>query len=163
VTTYTHVTTVLDALVALFTSALPELAVNGGILDGPPTTNLPDDYAAVGYNPGTVARPQVAAVRGRQELSDYINDGVVETFEIFCQIATYSGDMGMSVPRSRTLTYFNELSGALAADRSLGGLVPLPGKAEVGDMQWYLEQGGDLGGTVVTVVFTITCRIEFMQ
>jgi hypothetical protein len=163
VTTSTHVPQVIDALIALFKSALPELDSKGGIFDGPPTTNLPADVALVAFNPGTVARPQVAAVKSRQDLSEYIPGGTREEMEIFCQISAHEGDVDISIPRSRCLTYFNELSTALAADRSLGGVVPLPGKATVSSVDWYLEQGGeDFFGCSATVVFTITCAVEFM-
>lgn len=161
-TDWTHATLLLDALGVMLRAALPALDAEGGIIDGPPTTALPDDYIIYGYNPGTVARPQVAAVRGRSELSDYIPGGIAEQFEVFCQISTYGGDTNISVLRSRTMGYFNAVSAALAADRSLGGSVPLPGKAIINNMDWYLEDAEDVPGCQVTVVFTIFCRIEFM-
>lgn len=161
-TTYTHVTSMIDALVALFKAAMPELDANGGILDGPPTTAIPNDYAAVGFNPGTVARPQVAAVHTRQDLSELIDNAVTEHIEVFCQISTFSGDPEVSVTRNRTLTYFNELSTQLAADRSLGGVIPLPGKAEIAATEWYIEQGDDILGTQVSIVFQIVGDVWFM-
>ncbi len=166
-TDFSLVPAVIDALVALSKAALPTLAANNAVFDGPPTVDLPEQYAAIGYDVGVsgsgVGRPGLPAVSGGQEISDLGNNEVGEAFDVHCSVSSYSGDVDTAGQRLAALVLFNAIAGAIAADRSLGGVVPKPGKAVITRFEWYIEQGADMGGTSVSIMFAVSVAVDFVS
>lgn len=163
-TDYTKVPQVWDAIVSMFKAALPSLDAVGGVFDGPPTTDLPNDYAVVGYDLSIsgagVVRPGLPSVTGVQDISLMGNEWTTETFDVHCHISSYSGDIDPSARRLNVLANLNLVAAKLATDRSLGGLIKPPGKATMGRFEWYVEQGPDMNGLAATVLFVVNCYLD---
>jgi hypothetical protein len=116
---------------------------------GEPTGgDIPHQYVAVMY--AGPDRPAVLGSRQRQTHSEHW----AEEFDLWVSVSTASGDENGPAQMADTEALFALVVDALAADRSCGGVVPLPGLAEYGSYEWTVEQGG----SVATVFFTMHVR-----
>lgn len=157
---YTRVPEVMDALLAMFTAALPADG-SVAIIDGPPVgENTPDSYVAIGYGPafagaaftGTTGR----AIQGQQEVLSAGNRQRSETYDIQCEAATWTGDSdpaSMSRMRIAARALFNLCAAALATDPTVSGTVTAPGYASVAAMTWLADQSSS--GCSVSILFTV--------
>jgi hypothetical protein len=160
-----------DTLVAAFVAAMPAIvsqlppAIDGSaaqvlVIDGPPVTELPDNYVTVGYS-GAFAGSGFTgttglAVEGGWGQSTVGNRMPFEQPEIQCEASTYSGDSdpgSMSRQRLRTRALLDACGGAVAADPTLGGLVTGPGYAALLRFRWLMDQARD--GASCTIQFSV--------
>lgn len=106
---------VIDALVRIFSVALPDAQVS----DGQPL-DIAGDVVCVGFNgtPGAVA---VTSSRTRERLSA---DPDREQYEITCMVSSYRGAQRDSkLVRDGVYALVDTMASELARDQTLGGLV----------------------------------------
>lgn len=139
----------IDALVAIFAAALPDVQV----LDGPPNVNLASDFVTVGWSPY-----KDTAVDATQQFASLGTQRREEDFTIACYADSYSGDTGTSARRARVFQLVGVIERTLRTDSggdpTLGGVLTL--WAEMGDC--ILHQEIDDRGLVVGVTFHIHCK-----
>lgn len=145
--TTSRIPAVIDALVSTLTAALPGVDV----IDGPLIT-LPDgDYLTVG------ATPAGDTTTGRQT---WIGVGPSkvrgEQIDVPCYCDSYSGSTTVSTRRNAAFALMAAAENALRADPSLGGVLTVPGIAQIESYADYQEQTES--GLAVGVVFHITCN-----
>lgn len=107
------VPTVLDALVALWSAALPGVQV----ADGQPL-DMQNDLIAVGFHdvPG---EPAVNSTRTREQLAAEPDR---ESCDVSCLASSYSGVADFKTVRDRAYELVNAAASALADDDTLGGI-----------------------------------------
>lgn len=113
--TISTVPDVLDALVRIFSLALPDAQVS----DGQPL-DIAGDVICVGFNgtPGAVA---VTSTRTREQLSA---DPDREQYEISCMVSSYRGaQRNAKLVRDSVYALVDAMAAELARDQTLGGLV----------------------------------------
>lgn len=103
----------IDALLAVFGTALPDVQV----IDGDPVVDLEPDYVVVGYS---ADRGSVDAEASRASL-DSLDE--TETYEVSVLISSERGDEEMKPVRDRCFEIRRAMRTALAEDPTLGGLV----------------------------------------
>ena len=138
----------IDYLVALFRSLVtPDVYV----YDGPPTGDAGERIQiSVAYS-DSEGGPSVNGDAGTS------NFGFpVESYEIDCSISISDGDTDLASKRTEARSLFNSLVGAVRADRSLGGLIKLPGLAEISGFVYVQDQ--DETGSVTIAAFTVNCN-----
>jgi hypothetical protein len=145
VSTTSRIPATIDALVAIFAAALPDVQ----ILDGPPNVNLASDFVTVGWSPYTDT-----AADAQQQFVSLGTQRREEDFTIACYADSYSGDTGASARRARVFQLVGAAETALRADATLGGVLTL--WAEMGDTT--LHQEIDDRGLVVGVTFHVHCK-----
>jgi hypothetical protein len=145
VSTTSRIPATIDALVAIFTAALPDVQV----LDGPPNVTLDSDFVTVGWSPY-----KDTAVDATQQFVSLGTQRREEDFIIACYADSFSGDTGASVRRARVFQLVGVVEMALRADPTLGGVLSL--WAEMGDC--ILHQELDDRGLVVGVTFHVHCK-----
>jgi hypothetical protein len=145
VSTTSRIPATIDALVAIFVGALPDVQ----ILDGPPDVNLEADFVAVGWSPyadtAVDAQQQFVSLGARQREED---------FTVICYADSYSGDTDTSGRRARVFQLVGAVETALRADPTLGGVISL--WAEMGACT--LHQDIDDRGLAIGVTFHIHCK-----
>jgi|GEM_PF-5705669 len=119
------------------------------ILDGPPTTELADDYIAVGLSEGG------EAVSGYQSPNALGNQRRSEEYAINCQVSSIDGDADMAVARARCFVLFAEVEAAIRADGTGSGAVMF---ADIGATNYSQEQ--DETGANATLNFTLSVRLS---
>lgn len=131
----------LDALVALFTSALPGVQV----VDGPVTQDVRGSVVAVGLapqDPTPADASEVAAgLRVRRE-----------SFDVLCLARSWSGNDAVKAQRDRTFELVAGVKAALNADRTLGGVVLGAEFAGFSYVPWRTERAQ----LVVDVTFRVS-------
>lgn len=147
------IATAVAALVTTLTNANPGVLV----IDGPPTTELPNDYVAVDISdsgPATQGTQDWAALGNRRKQEDYT---------IRCEASSWSGntgagsgDYGMSGPRARAWQLFDACEAAIRADPTLGGVTGLR-QAQVTEFDGTATQTPK--GPVYTVGFHVHVSI----
>lgn len=157
---WTRTPEVMDALVTMFTAALP---ADGSVvlLDGPPVGGeVPDSYVAVGYAPAFSASAFTGtaghSITGNQVVLPAGNRQRMEQYEIQCEATTWTGDSDPgSVSRQRLATrnIFNLVAATLAADPTVGGTVTTPGYASISSVIWLVDQAST--GCAVSVMFGV--------
>ncbi|GGV34200.1 hypothetical protein GCM10010182_67600 [Actinomadura cremea] len=132
---------VLDALVARWTEALPEVQV----ADGQPVVTE-NDLIAVGLHdvPG---EPAVNSTRTIEQLAAQPDR---ESYDVSCIASSFTGAVEFKPIRDRVYELVNAAAGALAADQTLGGLVMVARLTSDDLIQEQTEQGA-----VATVRFTV--------
>ena len=105
---------VLDALVALARTALPDVQV----FDGPPTELIRGDLIMIGW--GGPDQPGVTSTRARQQ---YATAPDAESYDVACLLCSWIGDPDLKQARDGAVALLDALGAALAADPRLGGLV----------------------------------------
>ena len=143
--TTSRIPATIDALVAIFATALPDVQ----ILDGPPNVNLESDFVAVGWSPYADT-----AADAQQQFVSLGTQRREEDFTVACYADSYSGDTGASARRARVFQLVGAAEMALRADATLGGVLTL--WAELGDIT--LHQEIDDRGLVVGVTFHVHCK-----
>ena len=113
-TTVSTVGPVLDALVALARTALPDAQV----FDGPPTELMAGELIMVGW--GGPDQPGVTSTRTRQQ---YATAPDTESYDVACLLCSWIGDPDLKAARDGAMALLDALGAALAADPRLGGLV----------------------------------------
>lgn len=146
-TTTSRIPAVLDALVSTLTAALPAVTV----IDGP-LVRVPDgDYLTVG------ATPENDRPTGQQT---WIGVGPTkvrgEEIDVPCYCDSYSGSTAVSTRRNAAFAILAAAETSLRADPSLGGVLTVPGIAEISTYSDYQEETEK--GLAVGVVFHITCK-----
>lgn len=143
----TLVPAVVDYLLTTFRANVPARVK---VYDGPPTVDdVPADFVCVAYSEDEEA----SAVEGESVLSNFGNGVYAETFNVRCQISSFTGDANLKPRRDRVATLYATLVGLVRADPSLGGIVKRPGQAEVTGFAWRQDPNED--GTDVTAVFDV--------
>ena len=141
---------VIDYVVAALKAAMPR---GVKVKDGPPTRDdLPSDYVAIGY----AEDEDASAVEGSRVDSDWGNGIKEETFNVRCQISSFTGDQmerTLKLRRDRVTTLYGVLLSVVEGDSSLGGLIVGYGRAYVTEFSWRQEPYED--GTQVAAVFDI--------
>jgi hypothetical protein len=143
--TTSRIPATIDALVSIFTVALPDVQV----LDGPPNVDLASDFVVVGWSPYADT-----AADAQQQFASLGTQRREEDFTIVCYADSYSGDTGASVRRARVFQIVGVAETALRADATLGGVISL--WAEMGDCT--LHQDIDERGLAIGVTFHIHCK-----
>lgn len=151
---------VWDGLIALFTAALadrPDVTV----VNGPPVTVDPGaDYVAVGFRGPyagtgpTLPPPTVTSSATRSNIGNRLYD---ETFDLWCEASTSSGDTDVRAQLDATQAILDLLSDALRDDEHVGGTIAPPGFAAFGQIDWYPDQADT--GCTVTAVFSIRVTV----
>src|SRR5262245_1484098 len=164
---YTLVPDAIDALVNMFTAAaltaaagLPTDASGNPavveIIDGEATTELPPNYCMVGYNAAFASQgfggTTGLAVEGSRVLTDTGNRQFGETFDVWCEASTTTGDsdpLAMRRQRRYTLGVLSALWATIEADPTLQGAVVDNAYAAVTTFRWLLDRSPD--GVAATV------------
>lgn len=115
---------------------------------GPPAGDLPDAYLAIAY--GGDDRPGIIGYGKPYEGGNY-TDARAEEFGVWCTVSTATGDQSGQSRMDATAVIFTKAIDAIQGDRSLGGVVPAPGFADLDGFEWTVEEEG----TVATVFFQI--------
>lgn len=144
----TFVPQALARMYQVAAGALPAMAV---YLGGPTGADVPDRYAAVGYAGDD--RAGVSGARVRNPHSEHW----AEEFVVWCAVSTASGDQDPGVQLAQTESLYQTMVAALAADRTLGGLLLGGGYVEPGGYEWTVEGGGE----VATVFFEMNVAVAF--
>lgn len=140
----------IDALVALWSTALTDVSVH----DGPAVTSGYNDHLSVAYdgdNPEIVTTDlNPANIRGG-------NPDYNEVFFVSCTIATSSGGAVMSTRRNRAFEIFAACKAALREDMKLGGVVQ---SAWVADFALLQEPPDEHGNTGLSagIRFRVRCK-----
>lgn len=139
---------VISRLGTMFTTAVSPVAVFDGPV--PPAANK-TDFVLVG---STGDDFEDGATVGRV-LSD-LGDGTWfdESGEVFCSAWSWSGDTNIAARRTAVTTMATACAAAVAADRSLGGLLVAPGLALVSDFRYQPRQSAE--GALVRLIFSVT-------
>lgn len=143
--TSTRLPAVIDALVALFTAALPDTCQ---VIDGPPLEAVPGDYLAVGWSPLTTE-----SASAPQTIASATGLSREEAISVTCWLDSAGGDA--SDIRTRRLGAYALLAvieSALRSDNTLGGTVNA-GWLVIGDNRLVQEQTES--GCVVGVEFSV--------
>lgn len=138
--------TVLDALVALW-SGVPEL--DGLVRDGPePFEGADLEVLSVGHDGGEdgTATDGVISAEGMGSRPDR------EKFTVTCLAAVLNGANDVRAARNRAYELLGFAAEALAADRTLGGVVM---RAHLQDVQ--LTQPQTQHGAEARLLFTVAC------
>ncbi len=135
---------VLDALLAAFRAHPALLDVR--VWDGPPPPSSEQDQLSVGgvgtdRDDSAVASTFTSAGLGRR----------TETIDVSCRILCWTGDTEMRPRRERAYALLATTDGALAVDRTLGGLVA---RTRLGDTV-TLAQNQTEDGAEAVLDFTI--------
>lgn len=136
----TQVAVVLNALVDVFTPALPGVEV----VDGQPIATNQPIVLAVGFSANRVA------VEVTQTRPDLTKDRRHESLSIVCLASSARGENDMRRPRNEAVALLDDVRDALKANRTLGGLVR---RAQLGLALSMDQARGD--GAAVTIEFTI--------
>jgi hypothetical protein len=168
---YTLVPDAIDALVAMFGSAAVAAALSlPSISDGQPATlevidsafvaDLPAHYVAVGYSAAFASQGFSGStgltVDGVRVLSDVGNRQFGESFSIFCELSTTTGDSdpaALARLRQAAAGALAALWQTIEADPTLHGVVLAPAYAAVTSYTWLQDQAED--GAAVTVRFQV--------
>lgn len=131
----------LDALVARWVAALPDVQVS----DGQPVATE-NDLIAVGFHdvPG---EPAVNSTRTREQLAAQPDR---ESYDISCIASTFDGGTEFKPVRDRVYELVNAVAADLADEDTLGGLV-MQARVTADD----LIQEQTEAGAVATVRFTV--------
>ena len=140
----TSVPQVVGALKALWTPAVKPVQV----FVGPPAGDIPDSYLSICY--GGDDRPGIIGFGKPYEGGNY-TDARAEEFALWCTASTATGDHDGQSRMDATNTIFSQAVDAIHDDRSLGGVVPAPGFADVDQFEWTIEEDG----SIATVFFTV--------
>lgn len=132
---------VLDALVARWAAALPDVQVS----DGQPVVTQ-DDLIAVGFHdvPG---EPAVNSTRTREQLASMPDR---ESYDVSCIASTFTGGTEFKPIRDRVYELVDAAATVLVEDRTLGGVVMLAQLTSDDLIQEQTEQGA-----VATVRFVV--------
>lgn len=135
---------VMDALVVLFTNALPNVT----ILDGPAgARTLRSDVATIG-----LAAEDFHAADIEQVRLPGMGDELEESFSITCAVSSSTGGTTYKPARDRCLAMLTAVRTAVRADETLARLV---------NLAWVnvrsLDQGFD-NGAYVDITFTVDGR-----
>lgn len=132
---------VLDALVALWGQALPDVQV----ADGEPVA-VADDVIVVAFT-GVPDEPAVTSTRTREQLAAQPDR---ESYDVTCLASSWSGVTEFKPVRDRAYELLGSAAAALAADPTLGGRV-MQARLSTED----LIQSQTDKGAVVTVRFNV--------
>jgi hypothetical protein len=153
VATTSRIPAAVDALVALWKAA-PGLA-GVSVLDGPPTVDQSDaDYLYVGYQFGGDAAVEMS--------QDFASAGARrrdETFDVLCQVDSFTGDTDTSARRGRAFELLAAVEDSLRATAAaptaptLGGAVLWAHLTQAQLVQRFTDQGVQVG-----VAFRVSCH-----
>lgn len=143
------VDSVITALVAGFTAALPGVEVG----DGPPVESPGVvDLVLVGHDQSPDAD---SAITTRQEWANLACTSRYETGEIPCCVFTQSGDTDIAARRTRAMQLLAACEVRLRADLSLGGVVMTSQLVAA-----VAHEYQNVDGSAVVVPFTVTYRAQ---
>jgi len=149
-----------NAWLALIKTALPTLAANGAIYDGPQAGYVTNtDFVVVGADDLTTTGPVVAVDSGQQQwiaLRNAISRTRDEEFPIFAVLGAWIGNDDFAACRARAKTNLNAIFNALAPDLTLGGALTPPGWSGMTVTGMSIAPSPD--GPALHVPFTLTCR-----
>lgn len=138
---------VITALVSTFTTANPTATV----IDGPrPTSDRATSFILVGStgdDDDDATTDDTLSALGPGTWHD-------ENGEVFCSAWAWSGDTDIVTVRTSALGLYRACRDAVAADRTLGGALPLAGLAQVTRARLRQQQTSE--GALVRVVFSVT-------
>jgi hypothetical protein len=130
----------IDALLALFRAALPDLQITDG-----PDYDPRNNFLAVGWHsndePATAANNTIADAGRSRDQEDY---------DVFCLLSFHVGSGGVSAARSSLYAAFEVLCAALRGDSALGGAVSRARLSE----HAYLPMV-DEGGITLSIRFAV--------
>lgn len=132
----------LDALVQAARSALAGVQV----IDGQPAETLEPDVLMIGFT----GQPSEAAVTSTLTREVYARSPDREQYDIACLASSWRGDTDPKVVRDRAFELVDAVTGVLADDQTLGGVV-LRARLSAGSV--IPEQTTD--GATCTIGFTV--------
>lgn len=145
--TTSRIPVTVEALVALVGTAVGS-AVK--VYDGKWVTVPDGDYITVGWT------PDQEGSTGQQTWDSLGNRARDEVMDIPCYIDSYSGSTDTAARRNAAFGLLALIEPALRGDPTLGGVLPQPGWAEVGQYNERIEETE--AGLAVGVVFHINAR-----
>lgn len=134
----------LDALVAGFTAALPDVQV----IDGQPVVDLADEVVVVGWQ---MERLGVTANFARQDAGTTDR----ETYDVAGLVSVVSGDTTTKPVRDRAFEIYADMVAELRRDQSLGGVCMRARPFVVAVDQVQTEGDESMGGASVTIAWVI--------
>jgi hypothetical protein len=135
---------VLDALVALARSALPDAQV----FDGPPTEEMTGRLVMVGW--GGPDQPGVTSTRIRQQ---YATSPDTESYDVACLLCCWlGGENNLKAVRDGALAMLDSIGAALAANPRLDGLVK---RCRISAETYVPEQTTDGAAATLLVSFHV--------
>lgn len=126
--------------------ALAELNAAGAIFDGPPRTDMPQEFISIGWG-GADEDPSVEATEADAGL-----EANREDYQILGLAYVWSGDQDFKPLRDRAFALLDEVNAAIQSDITLGGAV-MRGRLSAS----VLAQAPINAGAAVAVRFTVTC------
>jgi hypothetical protein len=134
---------VLDALVALARTALPQVQV----FDGPPTEEMRGELVMIGW--GGPDQPGVTSTRSRQQ---YATAPDTESYDVACLLCCWLGESDLKAARDGVMALLDALGAALAANPRLGGLVK---RCRISAETYVPEQTTDGAAATLLVTFHV--------
>lgn len=141
-----RVPAVIDALVSTLDAAL-----TADVFDGPYITAPDADFVCVGWSPGSED-----SANATQEWAGLGNKARDETIDVVCYADSYSGDLTTKTRRDAAYTLLTAVENALRTDPTLGGAIPQPGWAQMGEH--VLTQQQTANGLEVGITFHVLVR-----
>lgn len=137
---------VISALVSIFDNATSATVYDGPV---PPAANK-TDFVLVGSS----AEEGEDGATVTQDLSD-LGPGtwLAEGGEVICSFWSWSGGTDIAARRTAAAASATACADAVAADRSLGGLLTEPGIAQVSDFRYHAEQRAE--GALCRFTFSV--------
>lgn len=145
----TTIPDVVRALKALWVPLVAPVRVSVG----PPVGDLPDRYLAIAY--GGDDRPGIIGV-GKPVPGMNYTDARGEEFVIWCTASTATGDQDGMKRMDATAAVLGVATNAVLLDPHLGTAVRAPGTADIGEIEWTVEDEG----SVATVFFQVRVNQE---
>lgn len=138
----------IDGLLAAVRASddLADLVAAGAIFDGPPRTDMPQEFVSIGWG-GADEDPSVEATD-----TDGGLEANREDYSIVGLVYVWSGDSDFAPLRARCFARLDAVNAAILADPSLGGAVM---RARLSAN--VLGQAPIQAGAAAAVRFTVTC------
>ncbi len=147
----TLVPAVLAALPGVFATALTGMGAPvraSAIYDGTPDTgDMPAEFAAVGY---AEDRPCVMGATALSDIGNRLHD---DTFSVWNVISVAKGSPSDTDPTVRCAAMLAAVVAGIEGDPTLGGAIPAPGYASLGQYEWV--RGASGMGSYVSILFTV--------
>lgn len=138
---------VIAALVTMFRDAVPVNVYDGG----DPTSVNQGDFVLVG---STGILDEDGAIVTREGSTLGAGEWADEDGEVLCSSWSWTGGTDMAARRAAALVNANLCVDAIAADRTLGGLLVNPGLAQVTELRYQPRQTAE--GTQCRILFSVS-------